>query len=222
MKTICAIHQPNFFPWLGYFDKISRADTFIFLDKVLFSKGSLTNRVKVAVCEKEHWLTCPIIRKSFVPINDIEINETTNWRKSALQTIRCNYAKTPHYKQVFPFIESLFNYDSHNLADFNMNAIKKICEYCQIQCQFKKESELGAEGKSTELLVNLIRSVGANHYMAGGGAAGYQDDDFFEKNDVGLLFQEFKIKPYRVPEEFIPGLSIIDYLMWQGKNWLTH
>ena len=36
---ICAIHQPNFFPWLGYFEKIWRADVFIFLNQVDYEKS---------------------------------------------------------------------------------------------------------------------------------------------------------------------------------------
>ena len=30
---LVAIHQPNFFPWLGYLNKVARADTFVVLDK---------------------------------------------------------------------------------------------------------------------------------------------------------------------------------------------
>ena len=33
-----AIHQPNFVPWLGYFDRMIRADMFVLLDHVQFER----------------------------------------------------------------------------------------------------------------------------------------------------------------------------------------
>ena len=37
---IVAIHQPNFLPWLGYFDKLARADVFVLLDSVQFPRSA--------------------------------------------------------------------------------------------------------------------------------------------------------------------------------------
>ena len=62
---LVAIHQPNFFPWLGYFDKIRRADFFILLDDVQYPKtgaGSWSNRVKVMINGEGRWLTAPVDR----------------------------------------------------------------------------------------------------------------------------------------------------------------
>ena len=56
-SRLVAIHQPNFLPWLGYFDKIVRADVFVILDNVQFSRGTLVNRVRVIVANKPHWAT---------------------------------------------------------------------------------------------------------------------------------------------------------------------
>ena len=36
---ICAIMQPTYFPWIGYFDLIDQVDKFIFLDNVKLEKS---------------------------------------------------------------------------------------------------------------------------------------------------------------------------------------
>ncbi|MEK7336636.1 MAG: WbqC family protein, partial [Nitrospirota bacterium] len=41
------IHQPQFLPWLGYLDKIDRADLFIVLDTVQFKKNEWQNRNRI-------------------------------------------------------------------------------------------------------------------------------------------------------------------------------
>ena len=61
---LVAIHQPNFLPWLGYFDKIARADRFVILDSVplQLTGGNYTNRVKMIVSGKPAWITMPLRR----------------------------------------------------------------------------------------------------------------------------------------------------------------
>jgi len=36
---IVSIHQPNYLPWLGYFDKIKSSDCFVIFDDVQFPRG---------------------------------------------------------------------------------------------------------------------------------------------------------------------------------------
>src|ERR1041385_6733376 len=63
-RKLVAIHQPNFFPWLGYFNKIARADIFIVLDNVQFSKtgGTWSNRVRLLLEGWPMWATLPVER----------------------------------------------------------------------------------------------------------------------------------------------------------------
>jgi hypothetical protein len=41
---IIAIHQPQFMPWLGYFDKMGQVDAFVLLDNVQYKKNEFQNR----------------------------------------------------------------------------------------------------------------------------------------------------------------------------------
>jgi WbqC-like protein family len=49
--TTVAIHQPNFLPWLGYFQKIYASDIFIFHDAVEFTKRSFTQQIGTQYAE---------------------------------------------------------------------------------------------------------------------------------------------------------------------------
>ena len=39
-----AIHQPEHFPYMGFFQKMKAADVFVILDDVQYTKGNFQNR----------------------------------------------------------------------------------------------------------------------------------------------------------------------------------
>lgn len=223
-KKIVAIHQPNFFPWLGYFDKIARADIFVFLDDVAYPKsgsgsGSWCNRVKVNVQGNSTWVGCPIRRQSGEQlIKDVLIDDAQPWRKKLLKTLELNYKKAPYFVPIMEVLESIIVYPSKSLADFNKNTIQTICKLMKISGNFISQSELQTAAKSTHLLIEIINAVNGSAYLCGGGASGYQQDILFTENNIELIYQNFTPQPYGIPDKFIPGLSIIDYLMHHPLN----
>lgn len=220
---ICAIHQPNFFPWLGYFDKIKKADVFIFLDAVDYPKsgsgmGSWCNRVKLAVQQKAHWVGCPIQRYSGIKkILEVKIQDQEPWRRKLLRTVELNYCHSPNYQTMMKIIEPLITYETDNLRDFNVHAIKTLAAYLEINCEFHLQSELNVTGRATELLINLTQAVNCDTYLCGGGASGYQEDVLFQTNGIQLQYQNFVDAPHGNVDSFIPGLSIIDFMMKVDK-----
>lgn len=224
MPSLVAIHQPNFFPWLGYFDKIQRADTFIFLDEVDYPRsgsggmGSWCNRVRIAIQGEARWVTCPLRRLPLgSPIISANIDDQQPWRKKLLKTLEASYRKAPRYAEAMDFLAPLISTQEANLAAFNIAAIKAIATHLGLAARFLRQSELRHSGQATELLVSLVRQVGGDAYLAGGGAAGYQQDHVFGEHGICLIAQGFSPAPYGNQEGYIPGLSVIDYLMHDGR-----
>ncbi len=221
---ICAIHQPNFFPWLGYFDKVRRADTFVFLDAVSYPRagsggmGSWVNRVKIAVQGEARWAGCPVRRASLgAPIREIEIDDGQPWREKLIRTLEANYARAANFAPAMALLTPLIAHAETNLAAFNMHAIEAIAAALGVSARFVRQSDLDVAGEATERLIAIARAVGADTYLAGGGAGGYQDDALFDRAGVTLVYQKFAPAPYGPPRRYIPGLSVIDYLMLDGR-----
>src|SRR5258708_12748915 len=61
---LVAIHQPTFMPWLGYFDRMARADLFVLLDHVQFERRNYQNRALIRLEDEARWLTVPVVQLS--------------------------------------------------------------------------------------------------------------------------------------------------------------
>lgn len=223
MTRVVAIHQPNFFPWLGYFDKIARSDVFIFLDDVQFPKtgGVWSNRVKMLLAGEPRWVTAPI-RRAFhgvALIHEIEWADEQPWRSKLLKTLVANYARVPHYRETMAWLEPLILLPENNLARYNMALIRAIADRIGLRHDHcVTSSSIGGQGQASELLIDLTRKVGGDCYLCGGGASGYQEDEAFSEVGLELRYQRFTHPVYAQADgrEFVPGLSIVDALMNLG------
>ncbi len=219
---LVAIHQPNFLPWLGYFDKIRRSDVFVVMDNAQFSKtgGTWTNRVQLLVSGEPAWITVPIVRDyhGYRTIREMEINDRHPWREKALRTIEQNYRRAPRFEEVYPRVAELVLQPTSDLATYNLTAIQTLCQAFQLTTPLLLGSELKVEGRSNDLLIAMVRAAGGDAYLAGGGASGYQIDETFRAAGIQLVYQDFQHPTYAQfgSREFRPGLSVVDALMNSG------
>jgi hypothetical protein len=204
---------------MGYFDKIQRADTFVFLDAVDYPRsgsggmGSWSNRVKIAVQGEPAWFGCPVDKKtSDGAIMDVCIAADPRWKKKALKTIQMNYAKSPNFDRAMSLVTDLIQQDTRSIADFNIHAVETIAHVLGLETPFVRQSALDTKNASTSLLIEICDAVDCDTYLAGGGAGGYQEDDLFEQAGIRLEYQGFTPHPYGDENQFQPGLSVIDYL----------
>ncbi len=217
---VVAIHQPTFFPWLGYFNKIARCDQFVVLDNVQFPKkgGTWANRVKLLINGQPGWVTMPVERSyhGMRSYAEMRIDNDAPWRDKLLKTIRVNYNQYRYFDEVFPAVEDLIRNPNTRLTDYNLSAILSLGKRLGIDTsRIVLASTLRAEGASTDLLVSLVKAVDGTAYLCGGGAAEYQEDEKFATAGLNLIYQNFQHPVYEQTsaEDFVPGLSVIDALM---------
>lgn len=220
-KVIVAIHQPNFFPWLGYFDKIIKSDLFVFMDAVAYPKsgnsmGSWSNRVRIQVQRSPFWLNCPVVREHGPQIiQDVKLDNKSGWRAQRIKTIEYNYKRAAFFDEVFDFVRSLVMYETDGLADYNISNTLAICDKLGIKCKYVPQSILDTSQSATDLLIEITRKVQGTAYLCGGGAGGYQEDEKFEQGGIELIYQNFQHPIYKqyASADFMTGMSIIDALM---------
>lgn len=216
MNKICAIHQPNFLPWLGYFYKISVADVFVILDNVDILTGSakaITNRTMIKTQAGKQWITIPIKNGNSKLIKDIVI-VNNNWQVKMLKTITNAYSKSINYNKIYPIIESIINYKTDSLSEFNINAIIQINKILNIATEIKIASNINVNTTDRNLrIVELCKYLNSQIYMSGIGGKKYHNEKTFKDHNISICYSDFKHPIYtQLHGDFIEGISIIDFL----------
>ncbi len=228
MSRVVAVHQPDFFPWLGLFRKIGRSHVFIILDHVQFPKkgGSWLNRVKVLVGGQPKFVTCPINRPSgFERVSEKLIAPVTAWPHKFMTTLSQSYAKTPYFKQTMEIVESCIQ-PSGRLMDMNMAFINRMIGKWGLESEVVYSSDSLNRDPTLDdcqgsvLLCRLCKQHQATAYLAGDGAAGYEDLDVYQEAGLDHMVNGFTPTPYRQhgSDEFVPGLSTLDALFNLGVS----
>jgi hypothetical protein len=225
MKTV-SIHQPNYLPWLGFFDKIAKSDTFVVFDNVQFPRGKQhfghRNLIKSPNGEGK-WLTVPLVGKSDMKnFNEIGINYN-GWNADHLNLIKSYYSKAPHFKAYFPELESKLLLSQYNyLSQMNVELIKMILGWLEINTEIVLCSELCKEEVSGgDRIMFLLKKLGATHYVSGTGEGSmkYINEQEFKENQIELRWQHYSHPRYvQLFGEFKENMSVLDLIFNRGKD----
>lgn len=220
-EKIIAIHQPNYIPWQGFFYKMMKSDTFVFLDNVQYSKNSIINRNKIKTANGEMWLTIPVLTKNAFrqAINEVKINNTADWSRKHLNAITQNYAKSQFFRDYQDKLTEIYTQRWDKLVDINKVFIKFIADCLDIKREFVTASGLGVSGESTDLLIGICKKLNADTYLSGRGGKKYLDEEKFEAAGIKIEYTNFKQPQYeQLYGDFMPNLSTLDLLFNKGAD----
>jgi len=216
-----AIHQPQYLPWLGYFDKMDQVEVFVLLDTVQFKKNEWQNRNRIKTAMGWQYLTVPVLHRFPQRIGEVEINNRVPWSRKHLQALISSYASAPFFDVHRPFFEEVYTRPWQRLLDLNLTILNYLVEALGLRTKLVLASSLALpepEG-ATERLIAICQALGADTYLSGVGGRGYLDLGRFEAAGIQVRFQEFRCPTY--PQRFgpfEPNLSIVDLLFNCGEG----
>jgi hypothetical protein len=216
VSKTAVIHQPDFLPHLAFFHRLLDAQIYVALDHVQFVSGtsrSWTHRDRIKTPRGAQWLSVGVQKAPLgTPINAIQLSATP-WRTRNLNLIRENYRAAAHFEEVYAELERLYALPCARLCDFTLASIDMLMRMFAIEVPRIASSSLEASGTSVELLVALLRKVGATEYVSGPGARAYHRQAPFDAAGIRVVWQDFTHPVYpQLHGEFVPYLSSIDLL----------
>ncbi len=218
-----SIHQPNYLPYLGYFDKMKNSDTFVILDNVQFVRTgefAWQHRNRIRTQSEWMWLTIPVVRDYGVEIKDVKI-ANQGWQEKHWKAIEANYRRTLCWETYSGELETFFTKKYNLLVEINIPLIKWMAEKMGIEKKILIASEMDLDESlnSTDLLIEIIKKTGGKKYISGKFGQDYLDKTKFQENDIELIIQNFVHPVYKQKYEgFVPNLSAIDFLFNVGGD----
>lgn len=213
--------QPYFFPYLGYFNLIKHSDQFIVFDTSQYKRHGWINRNKILHPKGGSTYIAVAIEKTSLKnrINEIKIKEAVDWERKILSQLVQYKRKAPHYYKVLHFLEECFSSKTENLSDFNVNLLRKTCDYLEISHHITVLSHmdlrLDTVKSPDEWALNISKSMNADIYINAPGGIEFFDRKKYEGANIELQFIKSNLPSYfQGDEKFVPGLSIIDVMMF--------
>ena len=218
------ILQPSYIPWRGYFDQIRRADLFIFYDDVQYDKHGWRNRNQIKTAQGKQWLTIPVHSRGVtegIPIRDVRIDWSKSWAKNHLKALTFAYNKAPSFRDYLPLLESIYRRRDECLADFTIETSILLSRELGIaSTRFLRSSQIpGITGIKTDRLIQILKQVGARHYISGPSARDYIEKEKFDEAGISLEYMEYDYPEYpQLYPPFDPYVTVFDLLFMMGRE----
>ena len=220
---IVAVHQPQYLPWLGYFDKIRQVDIFCFLDSVQYKKNDWQNRNRIKTSQGWQWLTVPVRFQFPEKIWEVKINSMVNWRKKHLQALVTNYRRAPYFEKYIEVYEQIYSKEWEFVSELNIHFIERLVDALGLsQKPAVKSSQLELREEPTDRLIDICKEVKADTYLAGQDGMKYMDLERFKENGIEVIIQDFKHPIYpQMFNDFQSHMSVVDLLFNCGPESLN-
>lgn len=156
-------------------------------------------------------------------IKDIEIGDGPMWHKRILGQNQHYKKKAPYFRETYQLVKECLAIEERSISRLNVAILEKVCLHLGISFEYEYFSEMQLELESVvepgDWALRISEKIKAEEYVNPPGAAEIFDSSKFEASGIKLTIRKRLPFEYACPDyEFVPGLSIIDVLMWNQPD----
>lgn len=221
-----AIMQPYFFPYVGYFSLLEAADCFVIFDSVQYIRHGWVNRNRILKpgIPQPQYITVPVAKHPRdTRIRDVKIASHLGWQKRMIGQLQHYKNRAMFFDEAIEILNKCFSLNPKRLVDLNRMGLREICRVLEIDVQFVEYSEIADQVEAPQhpggWAAQISKVLNASSYVnpIAGREIFHRDD--FERGEIELEFLQNRLGQYpQGHSEFVPGLSVLDALMFNGSD----
>lgn len=215
-----AIHQPDYIPYLGLFYKMWQVEKFVYLDDCQFSNVNWHHWNRIKTPQGECRLKIPVEQHLGDLINHVRTKDELGWKDKHLKTLEMNYGKTKYFGEFFKDFKELLLPTYKSIADMNIAINTFIARKFGFNVEFSKSSDMNITTFREERVLDICNKLGATTYISGNGARAYEEEEHFTARGLKLVYTDYETIEYpQAWGEFVPNLSVVDFICNCGYDW---
>lgn len=224
-----AIHQPHYFPWIGYFDKIAKVDKFVIMDQVQLEDKSYMCRNRFVTRDGDlSYLTITCSKKGYreKEYKEIEVVDCKKWQNKHFNYFKTAYRYNPHLPQILDYIEPIFTKEYKYLSDVTFDSILATNKLLNIPTQLIRQSQIelpkladkeeSKESRRSGDVLSICLGAGMDNYLTGAGASlSFLNPEEFRKHSVTIFVQDYQPIVYeqKFTSQFQGNISSLDFII---------
>ena len=215
-----AIHQPDYIPYLGLFYKMWQVEKFVYLDDCQFSNVNWHHWNRIKTPQGECRLKIPVEQHLGDLINHVRTKDELGWKDKHLKTLEMNYGKTKYFDEFFKDFKELLAPTYNSIAEMNIAINTFFARKFGFNVEFSKSSDMNITTFREERVLDICNKLGATTYISGNGARAYEEEEHFTARGLKLVYTDYEAIDYpQAWGEFVPNLSVVDFICNCGYDW---
>src|SRR5262249_28105125 len=130
-------------------------------------------------------------------IKDVRICPDKRWQDKHRHALEHSYSKAPFFSAYMPLFESFYKARWEFLSELTIEMTMALAwELGVRRTRFLRSSMLQVEGSKTDRLLNLLKTVGATHYITGPSARSYLEEEKLWDAGISLEYMSYNYCEY--------------------------